>query len=104
MDSLTGLCDWCACNEEVTAEKLKDLVKAGISNISLYIIPLQEEADIIRNTLRKDKTRTEEEAQARIYAKSVRASRAVLKRPGTSSAASSSIPSDTTWPVSAGTS
>jgi DNA-directed RNA polymerase subunit beta len=56
------------CNDELTAEKLKDLVKAGIKDITLYNIPLQEEADIIRNTLRKDNTRTEEEAQARIYA------------------------------------
>ncbi len=56
------------CNEEITADKLKDLHKAGVSAIWLYEIPLQEEADIIRNTLRKDNTRTEEDAQGRIYA------------------------------------
>jgi len=55
------------CNEEITAEKLKNLQKAKISNIFAYIIPLLDEADIIRNTLRKDSAKTEEEAQARIY-------------------------------------
>ena len=55
------------CNEEITAEKLKDLGKANVENVHVYIIPLQEEADVIRNTLKKDNTKTEEEAQARIY-------------------------------------
>ncbi|MEZ4655321.1 MAG: DNA-directed RNA polymerase subunit beta, partial [Candidatus Eisenbacteria bacterium] len=49
-------------NEEITAEKIKDLLKAKIETIQAYVIPLQEEADIIRNTLKKDPTKSEEEA------------------------------------------
>jgi len=56
------------CNEEITAEKLKDLTKAEVERIQVYNIPLQEEANVIRNTLKRDNTRSEEEAQARIYA------------------------------------
>jgi DNA-directed RNA polymerase subunit beta len=55
------------CNEEITAEKLKDLTKASVESIQVYEIPLQEEADIVRNTLKKDNTKSEDEAQARIY-------------------------------------
>ncbi|MBK8232019.1 MAG: DNA-directed RNA polymerase subunit beta [Candidatus Eisenbacteria bacterium] len=55
-------------NEEITAEKLKTLGKTKVTNIYLYEIPLQDEADIIRNTLKKDSnTKTEEDAQAKIY-------------------------------------
>ena len=54
-------------NEEISAEKIKDLLKAKIETIYVYVIPLQEEADIIRNTLKKDPTKSEEEAQAKIY-------------------------------------
>ncbi len=54
-------------NEEITAEKLKSLAKTKVTTLYVYIIPLQEEADIIRNTLKKDNCKTEEEAQAKIY-------------------------------------
>jgi len=54
-------------NEELTAEKLDVLHKARVEEVSFFVIPLQEEADVIRNTLKKDVTRTQEEALARIY-------------------------------------
>jgi DNA-directed RNA polymerase subunit beta len=54
-------------NEELTPEKLDALKKGKITEISLFIIPLQEEADVVRNTLRKDSTKTQEESLARIY-------------------------------------
>ncbi len=56
------------CNEEITTEKLKELSRHHVDKLVVYAIPLQEEADVIRNTLRKDQTRSEEEAQTRIYA------------------------------------
>jgi DNA-directed RNA polymerase subunit beta len=68
------------CNEELTEERLKSLSKAGVEKISLYIIPLQEDADIIRNTLKRDNCKTEEDALARIYG---------LLRPGEPSRAES---------------
>ncbi len=55
------------CNEEITEEKLKNLAKAGIDTLRLYRIPLQEDADIVRNTLKRDNCKTEEEALAKIY-------------------------------------
>ncbi len=61
------------CNQEITEAILKKLVTAGVSEVDVYIIPLQDEADVVRNTLRKDSCRTEEEALARIYS---------LMRPG----------------------
>jgi len=61
------------CNQEITEAILKKLVKAGTKTVAAYIIRLQEEADIIRNTLRRDSSRNEEEALARIYS---------LMRPG----------------------
>ena len=54
-------------NEEISAEKLKSLVKGQTGHVLVYVIQLQEEADIIRNTLKKDTTKTEEEAQSKIY-------------------------------------
>ncbi|MFB3910379.1 MAG: DNA-directed RNA polymerase subunit beta [Candidatus Eisenbacteria bacterium] len=68
------------CNEEVTEEKLKNITKAGIEQIKLYIIPLQEDADIIRNTLKRDNCKTEEDALSKIYG---------LLRPGEPSRAES---------------
>jgi len=61
------------CNQEITETVLKKLIKANVKEVKVYDIPLQDEADIIRNTLKKDPTRTEEEALARIYS---------LMRPG----------------------
>ncbi len=54
-------------NEEISAEKLKALLKSKVESVKVYNIPLQEEADIVRNTLKKDPTKTEEEAQSKIY-------------------------------------
>jgi DNA-directed RNA polymerase subunit beta len=61
------------CNQEITEAILKRLVKANAKQANVYLIPLQEEADIIRNTLKKDTSKSEEEALARIYS---------LMRPG----------------------
>ena len=55
-------------NEEITVEKIKELSKAGVKKVKLYIITLQEEADLIRNTLKRDSAADEDEALARIYA------------------------------------
>ncbi|MBD3237673.1 MAG: DNA-directed RNA polymerase subunit beta [Candidatus Eisenbacteria bacterium] len=55
------------CNQEISEDILKRVVKAGVKGVKVYEIPLQEEADIIRNTLKKDACKTEEEALARIY-------------------------------------
>jgi DNA-directed RNA polymerase subunit beta len=54
-------------NEELSVDKIKDLAKADIHEIKVFRIPLQDEADIIRNTLKKDSTTSEEDALARIY-------------------------------------
>ncbi len=55
------------CNQEITEDVLKRLVKIEASDVAVYDIPLQDEADIIRNTLKKDACASEEEALARIY-------------------------------------
>jgi DNA-directed RNA polymerase subunit beta len=55
------------CNEELTEEKLKNIAKSGIEKVKLYVIPLQEDADIIRNTLKRDNCKTEEDALTKIY-------------------------------------
>jgi DNA-directed RNA polymerase subunit beta len=55
-------------NEELTVDKIKDLGKAGIKDVKVFQIPVQEEADVIRNTLRRDSSTSEEDALARIYA------------------------------------
>jgi DNA-directed RNA polymerase subunit beta len=60
-------------NQEITEAVLKKLLAANVSEVSVFIIPLQDEADIIRNTLKKDTSRSAEEALARIYS---------LMRPG----------------------
>ncbi len=55
------------CNQEITEEVLKRLLKIEAKKVKVYDIPLQDEADIIRNTLKKDTTQNEEEALGRIY-------------------------------------
>jgi len=55
------------CNQELTEDVLKRLTKIDAKKIKVYDIPLQDEADIIRNTLKKDTCTSEEEALARIY-------------------------------------
>ncbi len=54
-------------NDEITAEKVEILKKAGLATLDVFIIPMQDEADIVRNTLRKDPTHSQEEALHRIY-------------------------------------
>jgi DNA-directed RNA polymerase subunit beta len=54
-------------NDEITAEKVEVLKKAALANLDVFIIPMQDEADLVRNTLRKDPTHSQEEALHRIY-------------------------------------
>src|SRR5512143_276116 len=54
-------------NDEVQPEKLEILRKAGLASLEVFIIPRQDEADVVRNTLRKDPTHSQEEALNRIY-------------------------------------
>jgi len=54
-------------NDEVTPEKLEILRKAGLETLEVFVIPMQDEADVVRNTLRKDPTHSQEEALNRIY-------------------------------------
>ncbi|MBI5838451.1 MAG: DNA-directed RNA polymerase subunit beta [Candidatus Eisenbacteria bacterium] len=54
-------------NEEITPEKLERLRKAKIHEVTYFVIPHRDEADVVRNTLRKDNTKTDEEALGKIY-------------------------------------
>ena len=54
-------------NDEITAEKVEVIKRAGLDTLEVYKIPKQDEADVLRNTLRKDPTRSQEEALHRIY-------------------------------------
>ncbi len=63
------------CNEVITADHVTALKKAGFESVKVFNIEKMEEADIIRNTLKKDSTKTQDEALARIY---------TLLRPGDS--------------------
>jgi DNA-directed RNA polymerase subunit beta len=54
-------------NDEITPEKVEVVKKAGLDSLDVFLIPMQDEADVIRNTLRKDPTRSQEEALHRIY-------------------------------------
>ncbi|NOT33812.1 MAG: DNA-directed RNA polymerase subunit beta [Candidatus Eisenbacteria bacterium] len=54
-------------NDELTAEKIEVIKRAGLETLEVYLIPKQDEADLIRNTLRKDPTRSQEDALHRIY-------------------------------------
>src|SRR5690349_17732620 len=55
-------------NDEITAEKVEVLKKSGLATLEVFMIPMQDEADVVRNTLRKDPTHSQEEALHRIYA------------------------------------
>ncbi len=63
------------CNEVINADHIAAMKKAGFDSVRVFNIERMEEADIIRNTLKKDTTKTAEEALARIY---------TLLRPGDS--------------------
>jgi DNA-directed RNA polymerase subunit beta len=54
-------------NEILTMERIEGLRKAGFTTVRTFAIPHRDEADILRNTLKKDSTKTEEEALTRIY-------------------------------------
>jgi len=54
-------------NEALSPEKLDQLHKAKVDEIAFFIIPMQDEADIVRNTLKKDTMHTQEDALTRIY-------------------------------------
>ncbi|MDI6809337.1 MAG: DNA-directed RNA polymerase subunit beta [Candidatus Eisenbacteria bacterium] len=54
-------------NEELTEARLDELRKSGNTHIKYFEIPARDEVDMIRNTLRKDTTRTQEDALSRIY-------------------------------------
>ena len=59
-------------NEEITAAALADIRKAKLKRakkklIRFFEIPYRAEADVIRNTLKKDACKTEDDALARIY-------------------------------------
>jgi DNA-directed RNA polymerase subunit beta len=60
------------CNEEITIASLADVRKAKLKRskkrkVKYFDIPFLAEADLIRNTLKKDACRSEEDALARIY-------------------------------------
>jgi DNA-directed RNA polymerase subunit beta len=63
------------CNEVITSDHVTAMKKAGFDGVKVFRIERMEDADIIRNTLKKDNTKTQEEALARIY---------TLLRPGDS--------------------
>ena len=54
-------------NEEISPESAKALKESSIASIRTFAIPNRDEADVIRNTLKKDPTKTEDEALAKIY-------------------------------------
>src|SRR5262249_53667448 len=54
-------------NDDITPERVEVLKKAALSTLEVFLIPQQDEADVVRNTLRKDPTRSQEEALHRIY-------------------------------------
>ncbi len=54
-------------NDELNPEKIEILKKSGIESLDVFTIPKQDEADVVRNTLRKDPTHSQEEALHRIY-------------------------------------
>jgi DNA-directed RNA polymerase subunit beta len=54
-------------NEDITAEKVEILKKSGLDALEVFVIPHQDDADLVRNTLRKDQTKSQEEALHRIY-------------------------------------
>ena len=49
------------------AEKIKELAKSGVKDVKVYIVPMQEDADVARNTLKRDPSSGEDDALARIY-------------------------------------
>src|SRR5206468_1538075 len=54
-------------NDEITAEKVEVLKRSALETLQVFVIPMQDEADVVRNSLRKDPTKSQEEALHRIY-------------------------------------
>ena len=54
-------------NEPLTPEKLERLHKAKVDDVTFFVIPMQDEADVVRNTIKKDTLHTQEDALTRIY-------------------------------------
>ena len=54
-------------NEIITMERVEGMRRAGFSTVRTFVIPHADEADIMRNTLKKDSTKAEDEALTRIY-------------------------------------
>ena len=55
-------------NEEITDESVRALRNASIKTVKVFDIASRDEADVVRNTLKKDTTKSEDDALARIYA------------------------------------
>ena len=45
----------------------RSCARPALETLEVFVIPMQDEADVIRNTLRKDPTHSQEEALNRIY-------------------------------------
>jgi len=54
-------------NDEISPEKVEVIKKASLGTLEVFVIPQQDDADVVRNTLRKDPTKSQEEALHRIY-------------------------------------
>ena len=54
-------------NDEISPEKVEVIKKAALATLEVFVIPQQDDADVVRNTLRKDPTKSQEEALHRIY-------------------------------------
>ena len=63
------------CNELITEDHVTTMKKAGFDKVKVFDVHGLDDADIIRNTLKKDTTKNQDEALARIY---------TLLRPGDS--------------------
>ncbi len=54
-------------NDDISPEKVEVLKKSKLETLDVFVIPHQDDADVVRNTLRKDSTKSQEEALHRIY-------------------------------------
>lgn len=57
----------CAANDELTEDKIYDLIKAGVKSIQVLYIDGINYGDQIRNTILLDKTNSQEEALVKIF-------------------------------------
>jgi DNA-directed RNA polymerase subunit beta len=54
-------------NDDISPEKVEVLKKSKLETLEVFVIPHQDDADVMRNTLRKDSSKSQEEALTRIY-------------------------------------